>query len=376
MTEGRIDVVLDWRQGRAISVGVHSQRRLGVWAALIGKSVDDALRLAPLLSSICSTAHGVAGVRAVEAASGRAASPQQEALRALLVDLEVLQNHLWFWLLTAPPLLGLEADSTAFRQLRAQLAEVTKGLGVSGTSWLRAGGVEVRPAVAAGALEGLQALGLSFGFGSEVTSMDSLARLPDPTGAVFRFVMNGPLVALGRATRLATPTAAQLEPRFDLPGFVSRPTLETGPIEPGPLAALGPHPLVAEVVSAWGPGVGARLVARYVETCALLRRVVGSAQDLRAVAVVVGVDKPSGRGLGHAHTSRGPVFHRVALEKRQVVAWQVVAPTEWTFHPDGAVRDALLGLSAPDVHTAERFARWVVATLDPCVDCGVQLRER
>ncbi|MCU0702263.1 MAG: nickel-dependent hydrogenase large subunit, partial [Myxococcaceae bacterium] len=78
-------------------------------------------------------------------------------------------------------------------------------------------------------------------------------------------------------------------------------------------------------------------------------------------------------GAGAAETSRGPLIHAVDVEEGRVVAWRVVAPTEWTFHPRGAVREALVGMSAPDVQSAQQAARFVVTVLDPCVEFTVSM---
>ncbi|MBM4776987.1 MAG: hypothetical protein GQE15_04720, partial [Archangiaceae bacterium] len=121
--------------------------------------------------------------------------------------------------------------------------------------------------------------------------------------------------------------------------------------------------------------VGARLVARYVETCAAAEALHHFAQNLQTRPRTASNAKARGQGFGVAATSRGPVLHAVDIEQGQIVAWRVVAPTEWTFHPEGAVREALLGLTAPDVHLAALWARWVVSTLDPCVEFSVLLRE-
>ncbi len=117
------------------------------------------------------------------------------------------------------------------------------------------------------------------------------------------------------------------------------------------------------------------LEGRSVETCAKLEALRQIAQDLQQQPTPARPGRDSGRGFGTAATSRGPVLHTVEIEQRQVVGWRVVAPTEWTFHPEGPVREALVGLAAPDVQEATRWAQWAVATLDPCVKFGVRARE-
>ena len=52
--------------------------------------------------------------------------------------------------------------------------------------------------------------------------------------------------------------------------------------------------------------------------------------------------------------------------------YRIVAPTEWTFHPDGAFPRGLVG--APGHELAQRV-QLHVAALDPCVPCAITLRD-
>lgn len=376
---GTIDLSLEWAERRCVNVTVASSRRVDVWRSLEGRSVGDALVLAPLLSSICSTAHGLAGLEAVEAALGVEVDDVQRSVRRALVSSEVLQNHLWFWLLTAPELMNEAPDAATLRLARAQLAEVQAAMGLE-LPWVQVGGTSLAPnphrlAVSLDALAGLLApLGLS---SPPVTALDQAPRMPGRVGAVLRFVLNGPLATLGVTTaREVTLDPARIQHELETtPGFAAQPTWDGHPLEPGPLHTSSAHPLVRETVEKHGHGLVARLIARYVETCAAAEALREATQNLRATRVTRATPQGSGRGVGFAPTSRGPLFHAVHLVQGQVVGWRVVAPTEWTFHPHGAVREALIGLSAPDVHSAIHWSRWVVAALDPCVACEVRVRE-
>ncbi|MBL8918849.1 MAG: nickel-dependent hydrogenase large subunit [Myxococcaceae bacterium] len=376
--EGRIDVTVQWAQGRCVDVEVASTRKVDVWRALEGRRVDEALVLAPLLSSICSTAHGLAGLSAVEAALGVGVDDVQRALRQVLVASEVLQNHLWFWLLTAPELMGAAPDATTLRQVRAQVAELHGAIGFE-RPWARVGGTSLAPSPdrIAVSLDALHRVLASVG-ATRCTSFEELPRLPGPIGATLRFVLNGPLARLGLTPPVTDTPAAQAVAELLAvePGFAAAPVWRGTPLERGPLPAQATHPLVRGVIARAGHGLAARLVARLVETCAVAADLHEAAQNLRAATGTRTSPHGSGRGVGQAPTSRGPLVHSVHVEQGQVVVWRVVAPTEWTFHPRGAVREALIGLSAPDVHLAADWSRWVVATLDPCVASEVHVRER
>jgi Ni,Fe-hydrogenase III large subunit len=371
-----LELRLSWRDGRCHDVAVHNRRPLDVWQALVGKRVEEAVALAPLLSSICSMAQGLAGVRACEAALGVTVSPEQEHARELVAVVERLSNHLWFWLLTAPTLMGAPPRHADARVGRAQLAEVQAAAGLAKGA-VQLGGVDLSPNVArlGTCLEALEAWLVAQGFAPAAPPfLEHLARLGGAPGKAFRFVMNGPHAAAGATSLGARPTAAQVAASVRAePAFARAPTVSGAPVDVGLLSTWSSHPLVAQAIAAAGPGLFARLTARYVETCALSNQLHHLAQILRPLRREPVVTRASGLGAGAAETSRGPLIHAVDVEEGRVVAWRVVAPTEWTFHPRGAVREALVGMSAPDVQSAQQAARFVVTVLDPCVEFTVSM---
>lgn len=79
----------------------------------------------------------------------------------------------------------------------------------------------------------------------------------------------------------------------------------------------------------------------------------------------------AGQGIGWAEMSRGLLLHQVRLdgpaETARVVSCRVLAPTDWNFHPVGAVAQFLERLPArPTLHDRFRLAL-VMAGYDPCV---------
>jgi coenzyme F420-reducing hydrogenase alpha subunit len=134
------------------------------------------------------------------------------------------------------------------------------------------------------------------------------------------------------------------------------------PRETGPLGRTTTHPLVESAVTAWGRGVGARVVARLVEMAQTIDALARDMDGRHGSA-------PAGEGCGIAwvETARGLLVHRVALEAERIASYRIVAPTEWNFHPAGAFARGADGLEGDDPVALERRVRWLVASLDPCV---------
>ena len=58
-----------------------------------------------------------------------------------------------------------------------------------------------------------------------------------------------------------------------------------------------------------------------------------------------------------------------------MTGYTIVAPTEWNFHPQGALAQGLVGRRVADAEHAVRDARVLVQALDPCVACGVEVAD-
>jgi hypothetical protein len=75
-----------------------------------------------------------------------------------------------------------------------------------------------------------------------------------------------------------------------------------------------------------------------------------------------------GQAIAWCEMARGLLLHWVQLDPQgRVEDYRVLAPTEWNFHPDGALARALAELPAHDTAAAWCLA----AAFDPCVECHV-----
>jgi len=141
------------------------------------------------------------------------------------------------------------------------------------------------------------------------------------------------------------------------PAFAERPTWQGATAETAPWTRHGRE---VPVSTAWD-----RLGARLAEVAQL-----ALGRPLAAGALRVG----DGEGIAWTEMSRGLLIHWVRLEPGErdastarAARYQVLAPTEWNFHPAGAFARLLRDgeLSASQVRLA-------AATLDPCLAFTVE----
>jgi coenzyme F420-reducing hydrogenase alpha subunit len=171
--------------------------------------------------------------------------------------------------------------------------------------------------------------------------------------------------------RLEDDVARDLAQRaLDVPAFCAQPLWCGAPAETGAVARLSEQPLLAAWIAQRGRGAGARLLARLLELAALPTRLSACLPDTGA-ALVRAWSLGDNIGLAGVETSRGLLLHVVRLRQGKVAEYRIVAPTEWNFHPDGPLAQALSGL-APGADLAVR-AQLVAQSLDPCVAFGIEV---
>jgi uptake hydrogenase large subunit len=152
-------------------------------------------------------------------------------------------------------------------------------------------------------------------------------------------------------------------------GFSRTPHWLGKPVETGSLARRARHPLLAGFVAQNGNTVSARFLAQLVELATWLAPGATPAGVVRQYSVAEGI------GLGLAETARGLLVHQAQVSEGRVEHYRIVAPTEWNFHPGGALTQGLVGRSVKDNADARRSAALLVQALDPCVACAIEVAD-
>jgi Ni,Fe-hydrogenase I large subunit len=152
-------------------------------------------------------------------------------------------------------------------------------------------------------------------------------------------------------------------------GFSRAPHWLGKPVEGGPLARQAHHPLIAAFVQRYGNSIGARFLAQLVELATWLSPASTAMPAAQQLTVAPGV------GLGLAETARGLLLHQAQVSDGRVQHYRIVAPTEWNFHPDGALTRGLIDRPVQDGAAARHAARLLVQALDPCVSCSIEIAD-
>jgi Ni,Fe-hydrogenase I large subunit len=357
--EGELAVRVTLSGNVVAAVDLSSTRPQLAQKLLAGRPTDEALALVPRLFSICGRSQAVAAQLALAAARG--AAPDAAALAAYtrIIEAEIAQDTLWRMLIDWPRATGRAPATDALAAARAAL---------QGDA----------PATALRAVVEAEVLGepCELWLDSHVPGFEIwIARSRTAAAAHLAQVQRdgprhgaGAVALLPSCALLATITALADGLERD-PDFDRAPLSNNQPAETGALARLRRQPLVEALLKAYGSSVLVRLVARVTE----LARIVAGRPSTQPLAGQRSLGPA--RGLGWVETARGLLLHVVELAGAQVATYRIVAPTEWNFHPRGALAAGLLGAHMLDAADARRRAEWLVQALDPCVACTVEVAD-
>jgi hypothetical protein len=374
--EGEISVTLHWDGHRVRHVSLASTRPLAAARVLLGRRAGDAAALVPRLYALCGHAQGAASAAALRAAG--ADRNEVPDVGGWVVALEALQETLWRLLIDAPRSLSLPPQAAVVGPARAAVAQAIAAV--------KAGPGQTKPALAIAA----DALGRIAR--QHVYGCDPAAWLATTDTAAFDTWRDTAMTLPARALALLAATApglcrsdTALMPGLDDdawwsavvpalqrdPLFAQTPTWGDHPVETGALSRLQAQPLVAALIARDGHSAATRFAARLVEGAQLLQELPVAADD--AAGWVRAWPLGAGVGLAAVQTARGLLLHQVRLAEGRVTDYRIVAPTEWNFHPRGALFRGIVGTEAPDEATLVARAGLAVHALDPCVGFRIEV---
>jgi Ni,Fe-hydrogenase I large subunit len=152
--------------------------------------------------------------------------------------------------------------------------------------------------------------------------------------------------------------------------FITCPEWQERPHETSSLTRQARHPLIKEMMPVYGKGLLTRLTARLLELASIPDRLMelmyGITQETEAL-VSVSNASASATGLGVVEAARGRLVHRASVMDNAIKHYQILAPTEWNFHPKGLVAEGLLGLPSGDESAMREQASLFISAIDPCV---------
>ncbi|MCF6217654.1 MAG: nickel-dependent hydrogenase large subunit [Gammaproteobacteria bacterium] len=379
--EGQLQINLYPLSDSESRVEIFSSRPLQVVQVFEGKSPQQVLATLPLLYSVCGVAQATAATRAFARLLESKESSAVDSARTLLVAAETVREHLWRILLDWPKLLDEAVGAQRIIPIQALLQTLRTALFAESASFCLHSKVELEGGVINELIDHLERVVGELVFNEplaqwlEIDDLTHLNRWAAQNSSVaarmLRRIIGDEWQAVGRCNIAPLPILPeeQLHQRLgqvDAQHFIAEPTWQQQCWETTPLARHTDHPLIASLRSEYGNGLLTRVTARLVELANLPEKMRGIAEQLASPQTMTHL--PSDKAaIGQVEAARGRLVHRVILVGGLVSRYQVLAPTEWNFHPEGVVARGLAKLQTSDKVVLQRQAAMLIHTVDPCV---------
>lgn len=379
---GRIEVTIGWRDGRISSVDIHNSRPAVVPRLLQGKTYTEALTLIPMLFSVCGVAQQIAATEAVES-SLQTETLQTEAFQTEAFQTELLKkepsasvSRARQQLLLAENIreLGLRMardwldDRLMAQQLMQWFVRIRAEL-----QWSLALNAQAQDQIQEKATkqakQNLKMTELIEDVRSILPGQDQLNECRQQLERAFGDIRLNPGVSAMPA--LNSKAMMQLLPEIEWSlkseaGFAQQPSVLGQCYETGYA--------ISEAEDSYVEDPDAKEKARQT----LPERFDRFVSALLALPDQLLQPTPmilrNNQGMVLVTAARGVLIHRVSLQDEIVTDYQLVAPTEWNFHPQGTLLSMLEGV-AVEYDRLEALVNRLIVLVDPCVDWSVGIRK-
>ncbi len=379
--EGQIFIKLQAFKNHLPFVEINSSRPVHASKVLIGKTPEQALEIIPVLFNICGVAQSRAALVSIEQQLKKATSRRMELARELLVLSEIAKEHLLRIFLDWPKLFKLEMDLHELPYLSRIVSDFKLALFEQGQAFSLESQLSEETAIVDQYIDELEIFLQNRVFNCPVREWldinyivhlqewaehaESLAA--QSTGIIFKRGWSAQ--GGGHCSQLPELDDSQLLQRFkaeDADKFILQPDWSGVYYETTSLSRQYDHPVVESLQQEFGSALITRWVARLVELAQI-------PQQMRSIMQMFHDSdnnpkfRSSDLGIAQVEAARGRLIHHVEIEQQKITNYQILAPTEWNFHPKGLITQSLANINVKDEDELAQLAALMINAIDPCV---------
>ena len=383
--EGRINIDIQLQNRNIEAVDIQSSRPVRASKIMLGKTPNEVLTILPLMFSVCGVAQAHAAITALKRQLQIPQTTTAENARSILVLSETLREHLIRIFMDWPKLFDiarnpqqpLPAISVMINNLKAAFFQNGHAFALDSEYHgdLQSVTRQINyfdQLIVTHIFEQPLQKWLSI---EDFAGLEKWSQQCSSVAARSIQYINGKkwsdqgLCQCDHLPELNTTELMQQFNAAEADEFIAKPTWKGKLYETTTLSRQRRHPLIQNLSRHYGNGLITRWSARLVELASLpahLRSLVGE------------IEKPSDAhvhnndGIAQIEAARGRLIHRVSLNQGKVGEYQILAPTEWNFHPKGLIQRSLSNIKSTDAAQVKSIARLLINAIDPCV--GYDLR--
>lgn len=386
--EGRIVIDLYSASTPGPRVNIESSRPLQATRIMLGKTPQQVLSSLPLMYNVCGVAQARTSLKAIQGCLGISPSAQQEIAREMLVLVENTREHLFRILVDWPRLFALQVDRAALPLLGQLIKDFKQALFYQGQAFNLDSQLELKEKNLKDLIDQLRQTLEQHVYQQKLEDWLSIEDLDalylwmkQKTGPAAQSLTSISLQGwssqgLSSHDFLPELNLQQLLLQLDAGDadeFIARPSWQGHCYETTSLSRQSHHPLIRELISGFQHSLFTRWMARLVELAAIPQQLAKLSAQLQASTPVETTSSSEVQGLAITEAARGRLIHRVAIDDGRISQYQILAPTEWNFHPQGVIAESLANLTVSRKDVLDTLARIMINAIDPCVDFDLRI---
>lgn len=369
MQEDRILIRIGLGDDAVDTIEIQARQHLRASRVLEGKTREEALTLLPLIYHVCGHAHSFAARQAFACACGETMS--NTWLHQLLVLAETCREHTRRIFMDWPGLCGQKPDTGMVLKSQRHLQQLEQSvLALMDTPLTRF------PQQLLLDVQGLY--GVFKPLADEVAGLSNMRTV---VSTVIEAMHEMDITAIG-SSDVAAMTIHEIDTSYladelqqnRADDFIAAPQLHGQVYETGPLARMREQSIIKGLSDCYGNGLLTRFCAMVHELGAIPKAMLNLLQEHETSPQLhKGVALSAGAGMGGVEAARGFLWHTVDIAEDRIKRYQILAPTEWNFHPKGALFRGLQGLRCQTKNQVHKLVSMMTTALDPCVACSIEV---
>ncbi len=388
--DGILKIKVSVKSGLISKLSVRSTRPYQLTNILKGRSTDEVLTMIPRLYASNSAAQSYAAVTAFESALGLSTLDKSMVLRNLMVKSEILYEHLLRLLYDWPRILGEPPITEVVEQVQELLTRFREAVDPKGLAFaFNQRGFEPDLPAAREALLQLEAILETHVFGIHpiswlalpTTNLLDWIKKADVEGAKMIRALSGlgySELGKGKVAGLGWLTLKEIKEELKFRSaeeYAQQPTLAGTIFETTPMSRMMGHRLMKDMKEQFGDGLFLRFLSRLVETALCCNELKKDLEQPLASHLFGQPRALATHGVSQIEAARGKLIHRVELLDQKVKSYDIIAPTDWNFHPKGIFSYCLLGQVHKNEKATRQMIEVVIHALDPCVGFEITIEK-
>lgn len=389
--EGQLDINLYPQRKNGARVELRSSRPLHATKIFIGKTPEQVLNTIPLLFNICGIAQSRAALSAIEQSLNINSNAELETARDMLVLVENAKEHLFRLFIDWPQLFNQKTNNNDIPYLSQIIGQFKSALFHDSEAFNLDSQLNKQLKNTDYLIDKLDQYLAQHVFHQstqnwlEIKNIHDLHQWAQQSDSIAAkaicFICEQGWASQGLTDCEQLPLLDEhhLLEQFcasNAEQFIAQPQWQGRCYETTALSRQFEQPLIRALHKEFHATLITRWVARLVELAIIpqqLRKMLQQITDHEIKPTNNPTDKSIVPGLAQIEAARGRLIHRVEIEQGVISNYQILAPTEWNFHPQGLVAKSLGSLASHhSKKDLEHLSHLMINAIDPCV--GYQLR--